>query len=363
MKVANARQHGAVGVLIGNDPLHHASSVFGTTRAPEQRPTLRASAPPQSLDDAGQLPVFLISDATFAEMLAVTHKSPVQLQKEIDVDLQPESEALADTTVELSSSNAEQHRGISLNAVGLLAGSDPTLKAETVMITAHYDHLGIQNGNLYPGANDNASGSAAVMELARLFGHSEVRPKRSLLFVVFGSEEQMMLGSFFYTAHPLRPLDTTRADINLDMIGRDEAHIAQDEGHLQIPANTTNKINLVGSFYSPDLRSTVQRENQRVGLELETKYDADHTLDTLFRCDHLPFLIAHVPAIWFFAGFHPGYHEPSDTVDKLNFPKIEKVIDLAYRTLLAIANEPVPPRFVVTGEALRPRAQQNEKVR
>ena len=349
MKVENARKHGAVAVLVGNDPLHHPSSIFGSVSSPGKQPSLRASAPPQSLDDPGQIPVFQISESAFVELTKAEGRTPAEMQREIDASLQPHSKAFADTTVELSTSNAEQHRASSLNVVGLLEGSDPRLKGETVLLTAHYDHLGIQHGHLYPGANDNASGTAAVMELARLFTRQQVRPKRSLLFVVFGSEEQLMLGSFFYTAHPLRPLETTRAVINLDMIGRDEAHIAQEEGRLAILADTKNELNLVGSFYSPDLRAVVQQENQRVGLSLDTKYDSNAVLNALFRCDHLPFLIAHVPAVWFFAGFHPGYHEPSDTVDQLNFPKMEKVINLAYRTAAAVANASMTPRFSAQG--------------
>jgi Zn-dependent M28 family amino/carboxypeptidase len=166
-----------------------------------------------------------------------------------------------------------------------------------------------------------------------------------VLFTVFGSEEELMLGSFYYTAHPLRALASTRTVLNLDMIGRDEAHIPQSEGVLQIPPDTGNEINLVGTKYSPDLLTTIERENRTVGLVLDTKFDRDHMLNALFRCDHLPFLVANVPAVWFFGGFHPGYHEPSDTVEALNFPKIEKVIRLAYRVAAEVANAPAGPRF------------------
>jgi len=178
----------------------------------------RASAPPQSLDDPQQIPAFSIGDSALAELLSPTGHTPAELQQSIDAKLQPRSQALPDTVVEMRSANQEQHRGMSLNAVGLLEGSDPVLKSETVLLTAHYDHLGVQNGRVYRGANDNASGTVAVMELARMFAQSAPRPKRSLLFVVFGSEEEIMLGSFYYTAHPLRPLAGTRAVVNLDMI-------------------------------------------------------------------------------------------------------------------------------------------------
>ena len=111
-----------------------------------------------------------------------------------------------------------------------------------------------------------------------------------------------MMGSFYYTAHPLRSLAGTRAVLNLDMIGRDEAHIPQSEGVLEIPTDTSNEINLVGAYYSADLLAVVERENQNVGLTLDTKFDRDHTLNALFRCDHLPFLAAGVPALWLFGG-------------------------------------------------------------
>jgi hypothetical protein len=344
MKVDNARRHGALAVLIGPDSLNHPPSV---TAPP--RPPLRAGAPPQSMDDPSQIPAFSITTATLAEILQPIASSPGQVERSIDTTLQSASVALPDTTLAIKSSNAEQHRGVSLNIAGLLPGSDPVLSVETVLLTAHYDHLGIQQGHLYPGANDNASGTVAVLELVRLFQQTQVRPKRSILFVVFGSEEQLMLGSFYYTAHPLRPLATTRAVLNLDMIGRDEAHMAQDEGGLLIPANTTKLINVVGSFYSPDLRSALRASNQDIGLVLDTKHDADHTLNTLFRCDHLPFLLAHIPAVWLFGGFHPGYHEPSDTMDRLNYPKMAQVISLAYATATRVANTPTPPRFDTTG--------------
>jgi Peptidase family M28/PA domain len=337
VKVTNARRHGAVAVLIASEPIRrHPGLLDPAPRGANQGQPLRASAPPQSLEDPGQIPAFSIADTVLVQLLG--SNQPAELDA-----LRPK--ALPDTVVEIRGGNSEQRRGTSYNAVGLWEGSDPALKSETVLMTAHYDHLGVQNGRLYPGANDNASGTVAVMELARLFAANATRPKRSLLFVVFGSEEQLMLGSFYYTAHPLRPLAGTRAVLNLDMIGRDEQHIPQSEGALEIPADTSNRLNLVGAYYSPDLLSILERADRQVGLTLDTKFDRDHTLNALFRCDHLPFLLAGVPAVWLFGGFHPGYHEPSDTVEKLNLTKMEKVIQLAYAAALDVANSPAPPRF------------------
>jgi Peptidase family M28/PA domain len=345
-KVANARRHGAVAVLIASEPIRrHPGLLEPAVRGVNQGQPLRASAPPQALDDYGQIPAVSIGDGVLSELLSATGQSPIDLQRTIETGLRPHSAVLPDTTVELRSGNTEQHRGTSFNVAGLLEGSDPVLRSETIVVSAHYDHLGVQNGHVYPGANDNGSGTVAVMELARLFAERHDRPKRSILFIVFGSEEQLMMGSFYYTSHPLRPLAGTRAALNLDMIGRNEAHIPQSEGVLHIPEDTSNEINLVGTYYSPKLLTLIERENRSIGLALDTKFDRDHLLNALFRCDHLPFLVAGIPAVWFFGGFHPGYHEPSDTVEKLNFPKMEKVIRLAYRTATALANAPAGPAF------------------
>jgi Zn-dependent M28 family amino/carboxypeptidase len=267
------------------------------------------------------------------------------LQTAIDRDLSPKSMLLPDTKIALVSDGTDARRGQSANVVGRLEGSDPQLRRETILITAHYDHLGMHNGRIYPGANDNASGSVGVMELARLFAQDSVRPRRSLLFVVFGSEEEGLLGSYYYVAHPLYPLAATRAVLNLDMIARDETHIPQSQGVVEIPADTRNEINLVGAFYSPDLEATIRKANEKVGLEISTKFDRDHDLNALFRCDHFPFLLHDVPAIWLFGGWHPGYHEPSDTIDRLDFPKLEKVVRLAYESARSLADAPSTPRF------------------
>jgi hypothetical protein len=353
-KVANARRHGAVAALIASEPLRrHPGLLEPAAPGANRAQPLRANAPSQALDDSERIPAFSIADSVLTELLSTLHQEPADVQRAIDTALRPRSAALPDTIVELRSENAEQRRGTSFNVLGLMEGGDPVLKSDTVLITAHYDHLGTHNGRVYPGANDNASGTAAVMELARIFMGGRERTKRSILFVVFGSEEELMLGSFHYVSHPVRSLAGTRAVLNLDMIGRDEAHIPQSEGVLSIPADTSNELNLVGTYYSADLLAAIERENRSVGLTLDAKFDRDHILNALFRCDHLPFLMAGVPAVWLFGGFHPGYHEPSDTVEKLNFPKMEKVIRLAYGVAAEIANAAAGPSFRPDGDALK----------
>jgi hypothetical protein len=347
VKMRNAQRHGAVAVLIASEPVRKHAGLLGPAprSSGSNGQALRANAPPQSLDDPTQIPVFSVSDAALAQLLAAGGRSPEELQRAIDARLQTQSRALDDTVVQLDTANAEERRGTSLNVVAVLEGRDPALRSETILLTAHYDHLGVHSGRVYPGANDNASGTVAVLELARRFAQSKTPPRRTIVFAVFGSEEELMLGSFYYVQHPPRPLDRTRAVLNLDMIGRDEAHIPQSESVLEIAADTGNRMNLIGGYYSPDLVETLRRANRSAGLVLETKFDRDHALNTLFRCDHLPFLLAGIPAVWIFGGFHPGYHEPSDTMDRLNYPKILKAIDLAGRAASDLAATAAPPRF------------------
>src|SRR5690606_7873650 len=155
-------------------------------------------------------------------LLRGTGRTPADWQRLIDSRMQPVSQPLSGVTVRVRAVNGATGVQPSWNVAGLLPGSDPRLRDETILVTSHYDHLGSRDGRLYPGANDNGSGTVAMVEVARLLAGE--RLPRSVLFVSFGSEEQLMLGSYHYAAHPLRPLDTTRAVLNLDMIGRNEEH-------------------------------------------------------------------------------------------------------------------------------------------
>jgi Zn-dependent M28 family amino/carboxypeptidase len=231
----------------------------------------------------------------------------------------------------------------SWNVAGVWPGTDPTLRDDTILVTAHYDHLGVQNDKLYPGANDNASGVAGMLEVARLVVQQSL--PRSVLFVAFGSEEQLMLGSYHYVAHPLRPLDKTVAVLNLDMIARNEEHTPESSGAYEVTAGASDQLNLVGAVFSHDLESLLVRQAPAAGLRLSTKFDRESSMRTLFRCDHLPFLQKGIPAVWLFGGFHPGYHEPADIVDRLDFDKMARVVRLTVGVVHALASPGPAPRF------------------
>lgn len=338
-KTQNAERHGAAAVLVVTEPVNSHRSA---ARAPE-----RANAPQQALARSElRIPRFSVSSDVADALLQSTGRPPAEWQKQIDRAPSPSSRLLEGVQVRLRAANQEAAPQASWNVAGLLLGSDPALRDETILVTSHYDHLGVQNGKLYPGANDNASGVVAMLEVARLAAQRP--PRRSVLFVSFGSEEQLMLGSYHYVAHPLRPLDKTIAVLNLDMMGRNEEHTPDSLGAYEVTAATSDRLNLVGAVFSKDLETLLAKEAPAAGLALSTKFDRDSSSRALFRCDHLPFLQKGIPAVWLFGGFHPGYHEPADTVDRLDFEKMARVVRLTVAAVGSLADARTAPRFGIS---------------
>jgi hypothetical protein len=347
LKILNAQKHGAVGVLLVSEPnRNHPSNQDRLARIPGILERMTRNASQALADSETKIPLLTISDALAATLLAPSGKKPGALQSAIDGSLKPQSQALADTRIEMHIVNAEHRRARTANVIGMIEGSDPALKNETIIFSGHYDHDGIREGKILYGADDNGSGTVGVIELARAFALNPAKPKRSLLFAVFAAEERGLLGSYYYAAHPLIPLRQTRAVINFDMIGRNEAPSTQTDGLISIASDTSNELNLIGTINSPDYRSTVERENQRVGLQLNYKWDDDAALNVFQRSDQFPFALHDIPAIWWFTGFHPDYHQPTDTVDRINFVKMEKILKLAYLTGWSFADSATTPRFL-----------------
>src|SRR5216110_2646198 len=350
VKILNAQAHGAVGVLIAAEPNRkHPSNQERVARIGGSI-TRAVPLPSQALaEDELHTPAAIISDAAGKEILATAGADPSQLQAAIDRDLKPQSRALPDTQVTLHYRNVSLSSGTTYNVAGLLEGSDPKLQAETILFSGHHDHDGISGEQIWHGADDNGSGTVGVVALAQAFAanaaHGE-KPKRSLLFVVFAAEERGLLGSFYMAAHPLRPLETTRAVINFDMIGRNETESEQTKGLIDIPADTTNRLNLIGASYSSDYNRTVVQENKFVGLDLDYRFDRDSALNIFFRSDQFPFVLHNIPSFWWFTGFHPDYHHTTDTADKINYVKMAKILRLAYLSGFQFANQAVPPKFV-----------------
>ncbi len=374
VKLLNAQKHGAVAMLVVAEPNRkHPTNAERMARIGGSI-TRTTPLPLQSIsDDEVHIPALVVGDEVADELLATEaaargksgKEEASALQAAIDADLSSQGRSLPDTSVTIHWVNSQERSGVSWNVAGLLKGSDPKLAAETILITGHHDHDGAapcpapdatrpdtkpeamagpvavdEHGAAIPpgprcvmvwhGADDNGSGTVGVVELARAFAANPQRPRRSILFVVFASEERGLLGSYYMAQHPLRPLATTRAQINFDMIGRDEKPSRQTDGLIDIPADTSNRLNLIGAPYSPDYDAVVKQENAHVGLVLDDRFDHDSVLNVFFRSDQFPFVLHDIPALWWFTGFHPDYHHVTDTVEKIDFAKMKKILDLAY---------------------------------
>ncbi len=217
------------------------------------------------------------------------------------------------------------------NVLGYIEGTD--LKDELIIITAHYDHLGKHDSLIFNGADDDASGVAGAMEIAEAFMIAKKEgygPRRSILIMPVSGEEKGLLGSKYYTDNPVYPLNSTIANLNIDMIGR------LDDWH-----NTGDYVYLIGSDrLSYDLHNINEEINSNyTKLELDYKYnDEDDPNRYYYRSDHYNFAKNNIPVIFYFNGVHEDYHRPSDTIEKLEFNKIKKISKLVFLTAWELAN-------------------------
>jgi hypothetical protein len=341
-KLFNAQRHGAIAVLTMPDPNHQGPVRGGPVPAPT--PTPRPRIPSEALAEGGpSIPLFTVGAPVRETLFAAAGKKAADIERAIDSKPAPASFEIPGVRIEFRTATAERRRGVSFNVAGLVEGSDPTLQAETIVLSAHSDHEGAGPLGIYHGADDNGSGTVGIVALAHAFAANPVKPRRSLLFIVFAAEERGLLGSYYYISHPLRPLSTTRAQINFDMIGRNET--ADPRVITGISPDTSNQLGLIGTHYSPDYRETVERQNRTVGLNLTYKWDLDSYNLILFRSDQYPFLLHDIPAVWWFTGFHPDYHQVTDTVEKINLEKMAKILKLAYLSGFEFADEQNAPRF------------------
>jgi len=218
------------------------------------------------------------------------------------------------------------------NVLSYVEGTDK--KDEVVIVSAHYDHLGMRGDDIYNGADDNGSGTTTVLELAKAFRLAEsagFAPRRSVAFLLVTGEEKGLLGSEYYSENPVFDIKNTVADVNIDMVGRVDKKYA----------NNPNYIYVIGSDrLSTDLHKINEATNKKyAGLTLDYTYNSEDDPNRYyFRSDHYNFAKKGIPAIFFFNGVHSDYHKASDTVDKINFEKMAKVGRLIFHTTWEIAN-------------------------
>jgi len=216
------------------------------------------------------------------------------------------------------------------NVGAILRGSDPNLVSRYVILSAHYDHLGVRNGVLYPGADDNASGVAMMLESARCLAKAAQRPPRSVVFLAFDQEEAGLYGSRYFVAHPPFAIEKIDLFVTADMIGRSLGGVCGDfffvMGTEHVPA------------LRPWLTEAAAGRPVRMGV-LGTD------LLVLNRSDYGPFRSQKVPFLFFSTGENPSYHSPSDTPETLDYPKLTEISRVIHSIIARAASEPTLPRW------------------
>ena len=320
-KAINARNHGAIAVVLVNGKLEDTEEDvlirFGSMSGPE---------------NAGIL-LLQVKNSVADGWLRSAGKSLSDLQAQIDHATKPASFQLPENFTLAADVNIETTHATVNNVLAYLPGKTD----EYVILGAHYDHLGYGNydslapsqiGQIHPGADDNASGTAGLLELARIFSPKKGQLQRGLLFASFAGEELGLLGSAAWVKTPTRPLDHAIAMLNMDMIGR----IKDD------------KVYIGGVGTGSTFKADLERASANSGFKTEFSQGG------YAASDHTTFVSKRIPVLFFFSGLHPDYHKPSDTWDKINPTSAAHLVDVVARVGEEIADAPNPPQFLVVAE-------------
>jgi hypothetical protein len=312
------------------------------TGFPESAPPSRGSAP------AAQFPPpFLLVDVRHGAGASILGVSPAELEGMFAAAAAGKAVPtgpLDDRKLEISL-YYNTLRSRTPNVVAWIEGTDSKLRGEYVVIGSHQDHLPSREGHVFPGADDNGSGAVAMLSLAKAFVAQ--RPKRSVIFVWHTAEERGLIGAYYFVEHCPVPVEKISADLNLDMISR----------------NNTGMIYLIGSNkLSTELDGTIHAANDRSSrLKLDYTYESPaHPDRFFFRSDQLPYIRYGIPGVWFFCGTTPDYHQETDRVERCDFVKMERVAKLVYLSAMDIGNRPGLLKLDVNPEITR-RGAQNMK--
>jgi hypothetical protein len=321
-KAINARNHGAKALILVNGKLGEGEEDllmrFGGVSGPENAGILIAQ----------------VKNAVADSWLKPAGKSLADLQQRINSSGKPDSFALPATFQLSLKIDIEQTHARVNNVLAYLPGKT----SQYIIIGAHYDHLGrgdsnslapSQIGQIHPGADDNASGTAGVLELARLFAPLKGQLDRGILFMSFSGEELGLLGSAHWVEAPTMPLDKCVAMINMDMIGR-----IRD-----------NKVFVGGTGTGSTFQAILEQAQKKTNFKLESSAGG------YAASDHTSFVAKKIPVLFFFSGLHADYHKPSDTADKINAPAAAQLLELVGDVALQLLSAPQPPQFVNVVEA------------
>jgi hypothetical protein len=319
-KAQLALSKGARVLLAVSDPTH---------RNDEGQYTLFANDP--DADDQG-IPVLRVRRSEIQPLLDAFRLDATARQ--IDSDLVPRSELLNGATLDYVESLTRNRKTVR-NVIGVLPGSDPARAGEAIVIGAHYDHVGLggrlssvpdRAGEIHNGADDNASGTASIIEIARAAANQRSRFPRTLVFAAFAGEERGLLGSAYYAAHAPFPIERTIAMLNLDMVGR-----------------ARGEVDISGLEVSPSMEEDLRAAVSAAGGGLQIKRAGPGA----GRSDDANFIDRRIPAINFFTGFHNDYHRPTDDWERIDAPGTTRVATLALELAARLAERTTRPEFRV----------------
>ena len=322
-----------------------------------------------SYDNTGEagIPVIVISRQLAGKILGSRDTTLADFEKAADIrnSLSGTRPQLQGLKLDLST-NVVRRESPSFNVIGVLPGSDPKLKGEAIVIGAHYDHLGLGgegSGSLsarpgiHHGADDNASGVAGLIELARMF--SSQKPRRTVVFIAFSGEEEGLIGSSFYVNHPIVPLANTVAMINMDMIGRlkENKLIVGGVGTAQEWRHTLGSNDLGTAISGPSKPTPDGPDGAKTDGEMRLlpsasmytvkKFDLTLNEDGYGPSDHSSFYAKQVPVLFFWTGTHNDYHKPSDTADKINYEGEARIVDFVGRIIRDLDRSDKRPTYAV----------------
>jgi hypothetical protein len=347
-KALFAQARGAIGILFTRDLHNHPEPANFEGEARRYWPERPPRIPRYTLAtwaDKVRIPAAEISSTLAAILVQGTGKSLEEISRSAETRNGITPLPLPGVEVALTTS-VERHNVPERNVVGVVEGSDPKVREESIIICGHHDHNGADGDQIFVGADDNITGVVGAIAIAEAYmkavqaGH---RPRRSIIFASWEAEERGLLGSWAYTENPFLPLDKIMAVLNMDMIGRNEEVPESGEARFrglepQTAESNRNSVNILGTVRCPECKSEAEKANAGIGLDLRFRYD-NNASNLLRRSDHWPFVQYGVPGLWFLTGLHPDYHTMYDRPERINYPKMEKILRLIYQMSWDLAQQ------------------------
>jgi Zn-dependent M28 family amino/carboxypeptidase len=329
----------AKAILIVSDPKSGFSSIAqqypGIANELGSSKYLKGSKP--LIFDMPAMPKIIFVHRSVAdELLKGTGLTLDELQKSIDSNLKSQSFLIPGKRVKITETSKTEEV-ILHNVAAWIEGSDPLLKKEFIIYSGHADHIGGEGDQVNPGADDDASGCAAILEIAQAFQSLEKKPLRSLLFLWVTGEEIGLFGSQSYVNNPLIPLENTVADLNIDMIGREKGVADTTDEN---PMTGKTGVFVITCNQSKELVAIADEIDKESPIEMDYSLSGrSHPLQLFSRSDHYNFVKKDIPVLFFTTGLHTDYHKPSDTADKIDYEKVELISKAVYEIGYRVANK------------------------